>query len=61
MRPRSRLKLTMFWRHWVRPILVVLVATSAFRSAIADWNVVPTGSMRPSIVAPRIQGEVAGH
>jgi len=51
MCPRSKAKLTMFWRHWVRPILVVVVATSAFRSAIADWNVVPTGSMRPSIVA----------
>ncbi len=51
MRPRSKAKLTMFWRHWVRPIVVVVVATSAFRSAIADWNVVPTGSMRPSIVA----------
>ena len=51
MCPRSKAKLTMFWRHWVRPIVVVVVATSAFRSAIADWNVVPTGSMRPSIVA----------
>ena len=51
MRPRSKARLTMFWRHWVRPIVVVVVATSAFRSAIADWNVVPTGSMRPSIVA----------
>ncbi len=51
MYPCSKAKLTMFWRHWVRPIVVVVVATSAFRSAIADWNVVPTGSMRPSIVA----------
>ncbi len=51
MCPRSRARLTMLWRHWVRLIVVVVVATSAFRSAIADWNVVPTGSMRPSIVA----------
>ncbi len=51
MCPRSKAKLTMFWRHWVRPIVVVVVATSAFRSAIADWNVVPTSSMSPSIVA----------
>ena len=51
MHPRAKAKLTMFWRHWVRPIVVVVVATSAFRSAIADWNVVPTGSMKPSIVA----------
>ncbi len=51
MCPHSKTKLTMFWRHWVRPIVVVVVATSAFRSAIADWNVVPTGSMNPSIVA----------
>lgn len=30
-------------------LLIVLVIT-AFRSAIADWNDVPTGSMRPTIL-----------
>lgn len=34
----------------VRFLLLVIVALTSFRSAIADWNSVPTGSMRPSIV-----------
>lgn len=38
------------WRGWVRPILVVVIVLGSFRSAVADWNDVPTGSMRPTIV-----------
>lgn len=38
------------WREWVWPFLVVLIAVSTFRSAVADWNDVPTGSMKPSIL-----------
>jgi signal peptidase I len=36
-------------QHVVPIVLVVLVVTS-FRSAIADWNIVPSGSMNPTIV-----------
>lgn len=39
-----------FWREWVRPLLIVLVVMSTFRSALADWNDVPSGSMKPTIV-----------
>jgi len=38
------------WRYWIRPLVVVLVVVSTFRSAIADWNDVPTGSMNPTIL-----------
>ncbi|MGD2115304.1 MAG: signal peptidase I [Acidobacteriota bacterium] len=41
------------WRsvwEWARPLLVLLVALSSFRSAVADWNDVPTGSMKPTIL-----------
>jgi signal peptidase I len=38
------------WREWLRSILVIIVAVTAFRSAIADWNDVPTGSMKPTIL-----------
>jgi signal peptidase I len=38
------------WREWVRPFLVVLVVVFSLRSAVADWNDVPTGSMRPTIL-----------
>lgn len=39
-----------YWREWVKPILVVVIVLGAFRSAVADWNDVPTGSMKPTIV-----------
>jgi len=38
------------WREWVRPFLVVIVVVFSLRSAVADWNDVPTGSMRPTIL-----------
>ena len=39
-----------FWREWAKPILVVVLIVSLFRSAIADWNDVPSGSMKPTIL-----------
>lgn len=38
------------WREWIRSLLVVLVVVGTFRSAVADWNDVPTGSMKPTIL-----------
>jgi signal peptidase I len=38
------------WREWTRPLLVVVLVTAGFRSAVADWYDVPTGSMKPSIL-----------
>ena len=37
------------WR-WLRPMVIMAVVVCAFRSAVADWNDVPSGSMNPSIV-----------
>src|SRR2546430_11552891 len=39
-------------RVWyeLRPIIVMLVVLFSFRSAVADYNVVPTGSMKPTII-----------
>jgi signal peptidase I len=39
-----------FWREWVKPLLVVVILVSSVRSVIADWNDVPTGSMKPTIL-----------
>ncbi len=39
-----------WWKQFGRPFLVILVVLSAFRSAVADWNDVPSGSMKPSII-----------
>ena len=35
---------------WVRPLLVLLAVLFSFRSAVADWNDVPSGSMKPTIL-----------
>jgi signal peptidase I len=42
--------LNRIWRDWVKPLLVVGFVLGTFRSAVADWNDVPTGSMRPTIL-----------
>lgn len=39
-----------FWRDFARPVLVILIVVCSFRSAVADWNGVPTGSMKPAIL-----------
>ncbi len=43
-------KLIIYWKTWGFPILIALVLATTFKSAIADWYVVPTGSMKPTIV-----------
>ena len=40
----------LFWREWVKPLLVIGLVMFSFRSAVADWNDVPTGSMKPTIL-----------
>jgi len=37
-------------KGWGCPILVALIVAGSFKSAIADWNTVPTGSMKPTIL-----------
>lgn len=43
-------KLIFFWKGWGVSILIALIIATSFKSAIADWYVVPTGSMKPTIV-----------
>lgn len=38
------------WHEWVRPLLVLALVLGSFRSAIADWNDVPSRSMEPTIL-----------
>ncbi len=37
------------WLEW-RSLIIFIVVMVLFRSAIADWNQVPTGSMKPTIL-----------
>ena len=43
-------RLVKFWRDW-RGLLVFFAVMILFRSAVADWNQVPSGSMKPGILA----------
>ncbi len=38
------------WREWVKPLLIIGFVMFSFRSAVAGWNDVPTGSMKPTIL-----------
>ncbi len=38
------------WGEWLKPLLVIGLVMFSFRSAVADWNDVPTGSMKPTIL-----------
>ena len=38
------------WHEWVRPIGTVLLVVIVVRSSLIDWNDVPSGSMRPTIL-----------
>ncbi len=39
-----------WWRKEIRPLLVLALVVFAIRSSLADWNDVPTGSMKPTIL-----------
>lgn len=45
-----RIRARKFWRQEVRPLLIMAVIMFAIRSSFADWNTVPTGSMKPTIL-----------
>jgi signal peptidase I len=42
--------LKIIWKGWGYSILIALILATSFKSAVADWNVVPTGSMKPTIL-----------
>ena len=39
-----------WWQTEIRPLLVIALVVFAVRSSFADWNDVPTGSMKPTIL-----------
>ena len=39
-----------WWRKEIRPLLIMAVIMFSIRSSLADWNDVPTGSMKPTIL-----------
>jgi signal peptidase I len=39
-----------FYRSWIFSLLIAALIATSFKSAIADWYIVPTGSMKPTIL-----------
>jgi signal peptidase I len=50
VQPSRAQKFKQFLRKQVLPFAVTFAVLGSVRSAIADWNVVPTGSMNPTII-----------
>ncbi|MEO6568806.1 MAG: signal peptidase I [Opitutaceae bacterium] len=42
------------WRQWVRPLALPLLLVTAAKSALADINYVPSGSMQPTILCGEV-------
>src|SRR6476660_7319565 len=38
------------WREWIKPAAIFAIIRLPLRAAVADWNCVPTGSMKPTIL-----------
>src|SRR6266542_2432869 len=38
------------WREWIKPLGLVAINVFPLKSAGADWNWVPSGSMKPTIL-----------
>lgn len=45
-----RLRAGHYWRKEIRPLLILALVLFSIRSSLADWNDVPTGSMKPTIL-----------
>lgn len=45
-----RARARQWWKKEIRPLLITGLIVFAVRSALADWNDVPTGSMKPTIL-----------
>jgi signal peptidase I len=42
--------LKQLWREWIKPLGLLFVIVAPLKSAVLDWNWVPTGSMKPTIL-----------
>ncbi|HEY0943836.1 MAG TPA: signal peptidase I [Opitutaceae bacterium] len=41
---------TLLWREWLRPFALIFAIVAPLKSAVLDWNWVPSGSMKPTIL-----------
>lgn len=50
MKKPTKAGMISFWKKELKPLLIIALVLFSFRSAIADWYDVPTGSMKPTIL-----------
>ena len=50
MKDTWKRRISAFWRGWGLSIVIAVLIATSFKSAIADWNDIPTGSMIPTIL-----------
>lgn len=50
MQEETKKKISDFFKGWVGSFIIALLIATSIKSAIADWYVVPTGSMIPTII-----------
>lgn len=50
MKESVKHSISAFMRGWIGSFLVALLVATSIKSAVADWYVVPTGSMKPTIL-----------
>jgi len=50
MKNKWHKRIEIFFRSWVFSFVVAILVATSFKSAIADWNDIPTGSMKPTIL-----------
>jgi len=43
-------RLLLFYRGWGFSLIIAILIATSFKSAIADWNDIPSGSMEPTIL-----------
>ncbi|MCC7146972.1 MAG: signal peptidase I [Phycisphaeraceae bacterium] len=39
-----------WWQQWIKPLAIVVLVVTAFKSTVADWHDVPSGSMESTII-----------
>jgi signal peptidase I len=49
-KPKIRNRLRKLWKEWRLTILFIIFVIIPVKSTLADWNWVPTGSMKPTIL-----------
>ena len=49
-KPTLSARARLWWRKEIRPLLILALVMFSIRSSLADWNDVPSGSMKPTLI-----------